>query len=955
MSGPRLDKDNNEKIIGPPSVPPLPPFRNGLPIRPGLGPGPGPSPPGPGAAAPGTPTPNSGPGPGHQGLPMKPGEKMMGPGPPGTTPLMPPFGGPIRPGPGSGPGPQGPPMGYRMPPPGSGMPPRLPPPGFGPPPPPMPTLGPPRPAFNIPPPGFMAPYGQPTTDSSSAVISAGPQLNTPVTPAATVSPPLASIATPPSTSQVISTNAAPYIPPAIPSISSSDSPATNTESSNSPTPNTPPLAKESSKGKKNVWTEHKAPDGRTYFYNTATRQSSWEKPDELKSQAELLLSQCPWKEYKSESGKTYYHNVNTKESRWTIPKELEDLKQKITEEVASEEADKKSALDKAMAATLAAIEIPPKGETKKTEPPVTKKEEGEIGISLPSPEEPAPEPKKLVFKDKKEAIEAFKEFLKEKSVPSDATWEKAVRMIQFDSRFEVFNKLSEKKQAFNSYKVQRAKEEKEEQRLKAKKAKEDLEQFLLNSERMNSSIKYYRCNEMFKTSDVWNVVPESERREIYEDVVFSLSKKEKEENKAMRKRNMKVLSEILDSMTNITFKTTWSDAQQMLIDNPTFAEDTDLLSMDKEDALIVFAEHIKQLESEEEEERERQKRRFKRQQRKCRDAFVSLLDELHEQGKLTSMSLWVELYPIISVDIRFTAMLGQPGSTPLDLFKFYVADLKSRFHDEKKIIKEILKEKNFEVQVSTSFREFATVVCDDMRSATLDAGNVKLTYNALIEKAEGREKERQREEARKMKKLEQNFRSALKVNNVNESSVWEEVRESLQDDVAFTAITVESERIRIFKEYQQYLEEVCGHHHSRSKKKNKKKEKKRSRSSSRSYSSSESGRRHHHSVRRSRSRSKSYSEDSAEEERRRRKKKSKKKKGRSRSYSESSEDSSYRAKKQSKKKKKRSHSPEERVKGKSSGDSEKEVGEVSPEEGELSEEELEKKRVQLMKELENIN
>lgn len=40
------------------------------------------------------------------------------------------------------------------------------------------------------------------------------------------------------------------------------------------------------------------------------------------------------------------------------------------------------------------------------------------------------------------------------------------------------------------------------------------------------------------------------------------------------------------------------------------------------------------------------------------------------------------------------------GSTPLDLFKFYVEDLKSRFHDERKIIKEILKAKNFEVEVS---------------------------------------------------------------------------------------------------------------------------------------------------------------------------------------------------------------------------------------------------------------
>lgn len=58
---------------------------------------------------------------------------------------------------------------------------------------------------------------------------------------------------------------------------------------------------------------------------------------------------------------------------------------------------------------------------------------------------------------------------------------------------------------------------------------------------------------------------------------------------------------------------------------------------------------------------------------------------------------------------RFTAMLGQPGSTPLDLFKFYVADLKSRFHDEKKIIKEILKEKLFEVQVMWFLKSVAYV------------------------------------------------------------------------------------------------------------------------------------------------------------------------------------------------------------------------------------------------------
>lgn len=38
------------------------------------------------------------------------------------------------------------------------------------------------------------------------------------------------------------------------------------------------------------------------------------------------------------------------------------------------------------------------------------------------------------------------------------------------------------------------------------------------------------------------------------------------------------------------------------------------------------------------------------------------LEELHQQGKINSTSLWKDLYPIISTDIRFSALLGQPGN-----------------------------------------------------------------------------------------------------------------------------------------------------------------------------------------------------------------------------------------------------------------------------------------------------
>lgn len=97
---------------------------------------------------------------------------------------------------------------------------------------------------------------------------------------------------------------------------------------------------------------------------------------------------------------------------------------------------------------------------------------------------------------------------------------------------------------------------------------------------------------------------------------------------------MKKLAEVLDSMTEINYDTTWSEAQVMLLGNNSFKNDVNLLAMDKEDALIVFEEHIRELEKEELEEKEREKKRMKRQCRKNRDQFLALLDTLHEEGNV---------------------------------------------------------------------------------------------------------------------------------------------------------------------------------------------------------------------------------------------------------------------------------------------------------------------------------
>ena len=100
-------------------------------------------------------------------------------------------------------------------------------------------------------------------------------------------------------------------------------------------------------------------------------------------------------------------------------------------------------------------------------------------------------------------------------------------------------------------------------------------------------MKFFRCEELFGDLPVVKNVPEMERREVFEDAMVNLAKKEKEKAKSLRKRNTTRLTDILDRMTNIKFNTTWTQAKQMLLDNPAFAEDDELLAMDKEVFLIL--------------------------------------------------------------------------------------------------------------------------------------------------------------------------------------------------------------------------------------------------------------------------------------------------------------------------------------------------------------------------------
>merc|ERR1711962_354715 len=442
-------------------------------------------------------------------------------------------------------------------------------------------------------------------------------------------------------------------------------------------------------------------------------------------------------------------------------------------------------------------------------------------------------------------------------------------------------------------------EKKDEDRERAKENREKLRLYLEEHPRMHSHVRWRKACDMFENDKTWSVVPEHERKDLFEDVIFYLAKREKEDEKKLHLYNKQYMLGVFAKMEGLVHRTLWSEVQNILRENPVYKNDDkiqEIMMQDKEDALTAFMDYLKELERDYEEERIHEKNRVKRQHRKYREAFCTLLDELHKHGLINSMSRWMDLFPKLKPDKRFLDMLGIPGSTPLDLFKFFVEDLKSRYSEEKKIIKDILKEKQFQVEVNTTFEEYNAIVIGDQQSETLDPGNIKSAFNSMHEKAEAREKERQKKEERDGRRKESAFRSMLKavVPTFENLETWEEVRPKIESDESFQAITLESERIRIFNEWMEV---------QRSKKKEKKRKHRRrsgSESDDEDDSADKKSKKKHRGRSRSRSRSLISDPDESgdgDEKRKRKKKKSKKKKMRSPSLSEGDSEPDTRKKK----------------------------------------------------------
>eukprot|EP00887_Chlorella_sp_A99_P000160 scaffold16.g160.t1 len=609
------------------------------------------------------------------------------------------------------------------------------------------------------------------------------------------------------------------------------------------------------------WTEHTAPDGRKYYYNSRTKQSAWVKPDELKTPAEraaeaaAALGRGPaaaaapaaaspaaaapaakpdWTEHTAPDGRKYYYNSRTKQSSWVKPDELKTPAERAAEAAAAAARAAPAAASPAAAPAAARPAVPaavPTTAAAAGAPAAVRPGSAAGGepkaaqvVKLSSGGETGPTP---VYATTQEAKDAFKQLLTDVGITGSMGWDETMRIIAQDRRYGALKTLGEKKAAFHEYIAQRKREEAEEARQRrmqaragGRRAKEGFYALLdEHAEQLGSRPKLSRARDLLELDPRWQargtaslaellasgndncatptpdtlihmsmfclsasaVDSQREREELLEDWIEERERVEKEARKAERKRKAATFRELLEGCSFVAVDTSWRKAADRLAGEEAYE------ALDKAARLEVYQEYIRELERKEREEKEKEREERKRQERKSREAFRELLAKHRAEGIINAKTRWREYQPVVKDEEAYVAVeQNTGGSRPKELFQDVLEEMEAAYDKEREKAKALVSERSIEVGPEGTWEAF--------QAALPEAGAPELegiSAPSALAKAE-KAKRRAREDFSHM------LRS---MRSIKADATWEAAQEACAGEPEWKEIEDEEERKELFEEH----------------------------------------------------------------------------------------------------------------------------------------------------------
>ncbi|KAK7321624.1 hypothetical protein VNO77_32449 [Canavalia gladiata] len=462
------------------------------------------------------------------------------------------------------------------------------------------------------------------------------------------------------------------------------------------------------------WQEHTSADGRRYYYNKRTRQSSWEKPLELMSPIERADASTVWKEFTSSEGRKYYYNKITQQSTWSIPEELklarEQAQKSVNQGMQSETSDTSNAAVSSAATATAAnaaslntsltstgVVSSPSSVT-----PITSADSQQLVSGLSGTSAPHP-----VANSSTAGVE-LSTVVTMSTAPTVVAGSSGVSANSLDSKIppNVDNQVSQDFASINGASLH------------------DIEE-------AKKGLHVVRKN---------NVTPPEEKTNDDETLVYA--------NKQEAKNAFKALLESV----NVQSDWTWEQAMREIINDKRYNALKTL--GERKQAFNEYLGQRKKLEAEE--------RRMK--QKRAREEFTKMLEECKE---LTSSMRWSKAISMFENDERFNAV-ERPRDRE-DLFESYMVELERKekeyaAEEHRRNVAEYRKflESCDYVKVNSHWRKIQDRLEDDDRYLRLEKIDRLLVFQDYIRDLEKEEEEQKRIQKDRIRRGERKNRDAFR-------------------------------------------------------------------------------------------------------------------------------------------------------------------------------------------------
>ncbi|KAI5465966.1 hypothetical protein BGZ63DRAFT_501560 [Mariannaea sp. PMI_226] len=552
------------------------------------------------------------------------------------------------------------------------------------------------------------------------------------------------------------------------------------------------------------WQEHHTPDGRAYYFNSATKVTQWTKPEDMMLPAERALANQPWKEYTAEGGRKYWYNTETKQSSWEMPDAYKSALGATSEPATP-----------APSTPFASGPIPGPGgyrdsaydqhrdhrETYPESRQLTYGSDPKAQAFVPATNDPE-------YATLEEAEAAFVKLLKRSGAQPDWTWEDTIRATARDPQFRAIKDPKDRRAAFEKYCQDMVLQDKERAKERLAKLRADFETMLKRHPEITHYTRWKTARPMMEGETIFRSTNnEEERRQLFEEYIIGLKKAHAEQQTSLRKNAMDGLIDLLPKL-NLEPYTRWSDAQGIISSTQPFQNDEKYQTLTKFDILTAFQNHMKALERKFNDAKQEEKNKKFRKERKCRDAFRSLLAELRRGGQINAGTKWSQIVPVIENDTRYTNMAGLGGSTPQELFWDAIEEEERGLRGPRNDVLDVIEDKRFELTPTSEFEEFLSLMKDDRRTANIDRDILKLIFDRLREKRSSK-REDDRTAERQQRRAVDELRAYMKRVEppITLGDTYEKVRSRLLKSDEFQAVASEEARRSAFDKHLRRLRE----------------------------------------------------------------------------------------------------------------------------------------------------